>query len=449
MEEEVDDLSMKIRSLLISAFVLLVLAGTLYWSDHRKPSAEAAKPSTDTPPAILKLDESAIAKVELKSKDSQPIVLARNSSGAWQIDQPKPLPADQAAVNGAISSLASLNAERLIEDKATDLKPYGLDRPAVEVDVTEKTNKTQKLLIGDETPAGSAVYAMLSGDPRIFTMASYNKSSIDKSVNDLRDKRLIMVEADKISRVDLVQKNNKIEFGRNQGGWQILKPEPLRADNFQVNELVRKLTDSQMDFSGSESPEETAAAFAKAAPVATARVTDPSGTEEVQVRKNKNTYYAKSSADAGAYKVSADLGEELAKGLDDFGNKKLFDFGYNQAAKIEIHNGASAYYLTKGGADWWSDGKKMDAGSVQSLLSDLSDLTADKFVQSGFSNPTIVMTVTSDGGKLPEKLSATKSGDGYVAKREGEPTLYHISSGTMDELLKAAGDMKPESKPGK
>jgi len=54
------------------------------------------------------------------------------------------------------------------------LKTYGLDQPAFEVDITAK-DKTQKLLIGDETPAGSAVYAMLAGDPRIFTMASYHK----------------------------------------------------------------------------------------------------------------------------------------------------------------------------------------------------------------------------------------------------------------------------------
>lgn len=35
---------MKIRGLLIATVVLAALAGTLYWSDHRKSSAEAAKP---------------------------------------------------------------------------------------------------------------------------------------------------------------------------------------------------------------------------------------------------------------------------------------------------------------------------------------------------------------------------------------------------------------------
>ena len=263
---------MKVRSLMVAAIVLVGLVGTLYWSDHRKPADETAKASADSAPTILKLDEAAITKLELKKKDAEPIVLAKNNSGVWQIVQPMALKADQTTVSGALSTLSSLSSERMVEDKASDLKQYGLDRPAVEVDVTAK-DKTEKLLIGDETPAGSAVYAMLAGDSRIFTMASYHKTSIDKNLNDLRDKRLLSVDTDKVSRLELVRKNQTIEFGRNKDEWQILKPKPLRADSYQVGELVRKLADARMDLNGSGTdPKEIAAAFARALPVATASV---------------------------------------------------------------------------------------------------------------------------------------------------------------------------------
>ena len=75
-------------------------------------------------------------------------------------------------------------------------------------------------------------------------------------------------------------------------------------------------------------------AFARATPVATAKVTDQSGTQELQVRKNKDTYYAKSSAVEGAYKVDSTLGQALDKGLDDFRNKKLFDFGFSDLPRL-------------------------------------------------------------------------------------------------------------------
>lgn len=434
---------MKLFRLVLATVIFLALAGTLYWSEHRKPGGEPTKASADTAPAILKLDQAAIRKVEIRKKDTEPIVLAKNSSGNWQIEQPKAYNADQSTVSALLSSLSSLNSERVVEDKAADLKPYGLDQPGVELDVTEKDNKSQELLIGDDTPAGGDVYAKLAGDPRIFTMASYNKTSLEKDVNDLRDKRLLTMSPDKISRLELVRKSQTIEFGRDKDEWQILKPQPLRADTVQVGELVQKLTDARMDLSSSDKDaKEAASAFAHGAPIATAKVTDQSGTQQLQVRKDKDTYYAESSVIAGAYKVDSSLGSALDKGLEDFRNKKLFDFGYSDPSKIEMHNGAKSYYLMKGGSDWWSNGKKMDADGVDTLVSDLRDLSATKFVDSRFISPTIELTVTSDDGKRIEKVSIAKSSDGFIAKRENEPALYYLESSRVDGLAKAADGLK-------
>jgi hypothetical protein len=441
--------TMKIHSLVIAAFVLAVLTGFLYWSNRHKPADDTSKISADTPPAILKLDQNSITRLELKKEDSAPVVLAKPGSGDWQITQPKPYRADQSAVDGVTSALSSLNSERLVEDKAANLQTFGLDHPTLEVDLTEKDNKSQKLLLGDNTPASSGVYAMLEGDPRVFTIASYTKTSLDKGVNDLRDKRLLPVDADKVSRVELVRKNEDIEFGRNKDDWQILKPKPMRADDLQVGDLVRDLTDAKMDLSAdskTSGSKDAAAAFAKGTPVATAKLTDESGTDELQVRKNKNDYYAKSSAVEGVYKVDSSLGTQVDKGLSDFRAKKVFDFGYTQPDKIELHNGSKSYFLahgTGGSEDWWSNGKKMDFANVDSVISDLRDLSATSFPNSGFSNPTIEATVVSNDGKRTETVQFEKTGDHYIAKRQNDPSLYELSGSSVDNLLKAADGLKP------
>src|SRR3984893_15461332 len=153
---------MKIHSLTIAALVLFILSGVLYWSGHHKQADDSAKISGDAPPPILKLDENSITQLALKKKDADPVLLTKTSSGDWQITGPKPFRADQSAVTGLASTLSSLNSERVIEDKASDLQNFGLDQPALEVDLTEKDNKTQKLMLGGNTPAGGAVYAMLA-----------------------------------------------------------------------------------------------------------------------------------------------------------------------------------------------------------------------------------------------------------------------------------------------
>jgi hypothetical protein len=422
----------------------------LYWSNHHKP-AESTEASADTPPKILAVKEADISRFDLKKNGVDQVAGERNSSGQWRIASPTSLPADQSAVSGLLGTFSSLSSQRLVEEKAGNLASYGLDAPKLEFDLSEKDNKTQKLLLGDDTPTGNGIYAKLDGDPRIFIMPSFDKTSIDKTANDLRDKRLLTLDPDKISEVDLVAKKQEIAFGRSKDEWQIVKPRPLRADGSQVNELVRALTDAKMELNVLDDPQKIASAFASAAPVATAKLTAESGTQELQVRKNKDDYYAKSSAVEGTYKVASTLGQALDKNLDDFRNKKLFDLGSDDPNKIEIRDATKSYFLTRSGEDWWSgSAKKMDPATVQDLIDKIRDLSASKFVDTGLTSaPSIDITVTSNDGKRVEKVRMAKLGDNYIATRENDSTLYQIDAKAIDDLQKSAEDVKPATPPAK
>ena len=432
---------------LIAIVVLAGLGGALYWSNKEK-AKEAAKPPAETSPKILSLTEADIQKLDIKKKGGDgtvvDTVLQRGAGGKWELTAPQAYSVDQEAANSLASSAATVNSDQLVDDKATDMKQFGLDPPALEVDVIKKDGKTSKLLFGSDAPGVGGSYAKLEGDPRVFTVGSSTKSNFDKSSKDLRDKRLLAFDQDKLSRVELTAKKQTIEFGRSKDEWQILKPQPMRADGLQVEELVRKLKDAKMDLALSdEDAKKATAAFASGTPTATVRVTDPSGTHEMQIRKKENDYYAKSSAAEGAYKMAADLGTGVDKSVDDFRNKKLFDFGFNEPNKIEMHDGAKTVSLQKTGEKWQSGGKEMDSTSVQSFLDKLRDLSASKFTDSGFGTPTIDLTVTSNDGKRTEKVLISKQDKTSIAKRENEPSLYELDNKTVDELEKAAGDVKP------
>jgi Domain of unknown function (DUF4340) len=440
---------MKIQGLLIAAIVLTALTGALYWSNHHKPAENTAQASAELPPKILTLNEADITKLDLKKKSGDEVMLAKDNSGNWQITSPKPLRVDQSAMSSILSTLSSLSSDRLLEEKASDLKQFGLDQPTLQVQITQKDNNTRKLLIGDDTPTGNAVYAKLEGDPRVFTVPSYSKTSIDKGANDLRDKRLLPIEANKISRLELIAKKEDFEFGRNKDEWQIVKPKPLRADAARVDELVRTLENAKMDLNPSDDAKAAAAAFASGSPIATVKVTDASATQELQLRKKKDDYYAKSSAVEGVYKVTSVLGQQLDKSLDDFRNKKLFDFGFSDPNKIEMHDASKAYLLTRTGEEWSSNGKKMDGNTVTAFLDKLRDLSASNFVDTGFTSPTVDVTVTSNDGQRVEKVLLAKSGNKYIAKRENEPALYEIDSQSVTELQKKAGELKPVAESNK
>src|SRR2546425_1291838 len=168
---------MKMQGLLVAAVVLAALSGTLYWSNHRKPAEDTSKSSADTPPKILTLNEADISRIGIAKKDVGEVVLVKADAGKWQIIAPKPLGVDSSVVSSMISTLSSLNAERLVDDKASNLNQYGLSEPALEIDVAAKSAKPHKLLIGDDTPTGNGAYAKRDGDTRAVTIATYDQTS--------------------------------------------------------------------------------------------------------------------------------------------------------------------------------------------------------------------------------------------------------------------------------
>jgi len=432
------------RGLLIATVLFCILAGLIYWSNKRKAAEEAkAPPSTTT--AVLRVPQADVTGISIQKKDGTAVVLEKTGAD-WRMVEPKSYPVDSDAVSSFLSSVSTVDASSVVEDKPTDIAQFGLTHPSLTVTLTMKDGKKKNLLIGDEAPTGGDVYAKTESKPAVYVVASYTKTSLDKGVNDFRDKRLLTFNQDKLTSVELDSKGQDIVFGKNnQNDWQIVKPKPMRADGLQVEELIRKLKDAKMDLSVSADDHKKAdSAFASGTPVATVKVADASGTQELTVKKKDADYYAKSSVVPGAYKVTTELGEGLAKSLDDFRNKKLFDFAFTDPDRIEIQDGSKHYAFTRSGDNWSANGKQMDIISVQALIDKLRDLSATKFVDSGtMPATTMTITVVSGNNKRTERVNLGKSGTDYFAQREGEPTIYQVDAKAVQDIETAAGDVKP------
>ena len=430
---------MKPKGLLIAVVLLAVLGGAVWWS-NKQEATKAAK-GTDTSTKILTIPDDQFAEIRIKKLTGEVERLTRET-GKWRLVEPKPLPADQDAVSSVVTSLSALSADKVIEEKAEDLKPYGLGDPTLTITIKRKDGKTDEVLIGDDTPTGSGSYAKLANDARVFTVSSFVKTSLDKRPDDLRDKRLLTFDQDKLTRVELQAKGQSVEFGKDaQNEWQIVKPRPLRADSSAVNGLVDKLKDAKMDLTATE---DAAKGFAAGTRIAVATVQDASGTQSIEVRKDKDkNYFAKSTSVEGMYKIATDVGDAFDKGLDDFRNKKVFDFGFSDPSKVDV-KGAS---YTKSGDKWMSGAKTMDNGTVQTLIDKLRDLAATKFAMAGGGEPVLEATVTSNSGKRVEKVTIRKMGAQYLAQRENEPSIYELDAKAVEDLQKAAADVKEAAPP--
>jgi hypothetical protein len=430
---------MKKTPLLVSVLVLAVLGGVLYWS-NKSEEAKEKEVKPDETPKILGLDESSIQQIEIKSKDfDAATVLKKDASGKWSIIAPKPYAADQSAVEAIASATTNLRGDRVLDENAGDVSSFGLTPPLLAISFTDKAGKATRLLIGESTPTDQSVYAMVDGQKKLYTMASIHRNEFKKSEKDLRERHLLMAEQDKLSRLEFTSKGNTIEFGRAGESWQILKPQALRADGSQVEEVLRKSREAMLD---PQSPDH-APEFKTAAPLATIRVTDPAGAKTLEIRKGKDECFAKSSTMEGEFKTNKDLCDGLDKTLDNFRNKKLFDFGFNDPAHVEFKDGAKSASYDKQKDGWMSAGKTMDSVGVQNLIDKLRDASASKLVASGYTTPSIEISVVSNDGKLKEKVQVTQAGDDFFARREGDATIYQVDKGVMEDIRRAGDSIQP------
>src|SRR5206468_5852131 len=257
-------------------------------------------------PKLVDIPSGQIKSIALKKKDGSTVEVEKTKD-KWTIAAPAQYSADQDAVSSMTSSLSPITADSVVEDKPTDVAKYGLNAPTLTVTVGENNGKSQAIYFGDDVPAGSLVYVRVGSDPKVYAVASSTKTSLDKGVNDLRDKRLLTFDSNNLTRVELVSGKSDVEFGKsNANEWRIVKPQPYRVENFQVEELIRKLGDAKMDLAtNAEDTKKADANFASGKLVATAKVSDPAGTQTLEVRKNKDDYYARSSVTKGVYKINS------------------------------------------------------------------------------------------------------------------------------------------------
>jgi hypothetical protein len=441
---------MQFRGLLIAAVLLAGLAGGIWYSNKQAETAKT-KPADSKTVRLVDSLAADVVEVSITPRGGQPLTIRKDPGKTqWEMLSEPKFPVEQDAAQNVMANASSLASDNVIEEAATDLIQYGLDPAQSTVVVKDKNGKTTTVLLGDATPVANLVYAMKPGSKKVFAIANYLKTELSKSAIDLRDKRMLPVDEAKLARMELLRPGLALEFGKNgKGEWQVLKPKPMRTDNLAVDEVFRKAKDAKFDPAlGADELQKNAASFGSAAVIATLKLSDAAGTQTLEVRKTKEAgYLGKASVIAGVFKIGDELGTGLEKSLDDFRNKKLLGFGFEDPARVVIKNGTKVSTLEKKGEDWQLNGKKADSGNVQGLIDSLRSMAALKFVDKGFTTSFYEISVTQKDGKSTEKLMISKTGNFHYAKREGEADEYEVDPKVISDLDAALGSIEKPPAP--
>jgi hypothetical protein len=446
---------MKKQKLLNTLIALVLLAATwgafIYYDKHKgseKPAAE-----TSNPTKIFSIDAQHIQSITFKPRDGEAFTCQREA-GKWTITDPQHLKVDEGNFSGVLNSLTTATLDEVVDPHPTSLKDFGLDPPQFTLDITTDAKpQSFTLLLGDDTPTSGGVYAQASGNPQVFTLASYLKSSLEKKMFDVRDRRALTLEADQLRKIGVEYKGASWTLEKNpEGVWDLVLPPPVRADRFAVDGLVSQLRGLTMQTVAAEDKKKNGD-YGFGSPELRLQLTGADGTQLIIVgkkEKDSERYFATNSALDPVFTLNSDFVTQFKKNQADLREKDLFSFSAFDVKRVEIDTPKGHWAFEKQANQWKETApkaKNLDTDKMETLLNHVRDLRADSFPKGGnmadfgLAKPPYKFTIVSGEKNTTETVEAAKSGDHVYARRATDLLPSELSKTALDDLDKSLGEM--------
>ncbi len=251
---------MNIKTTLVLA-VLLVVVGVIVLvtqESGKTPDAGTPQPQGVEGRKLIDLQSSDVTRLTIVDADGERTSL-RKTGAAWRMTEPVRSAAVDWTLRELISSLVDVRSHG-----RPDTDPgsaAGLEKPRYRVEMATDDGKTVVLTIGNKIGIGDVMYARVDdGDINLID------SSLDKplktAADDLRDKHLLSLKDYEIKQFGITYGDKQLSLVKNNGKWQILKPQPMPADDSAVSSLLLSITGTEAsEFVKSDSPELFAAGF--------------------------------------------------------------------------------------------------------------------------------------------------------------------------------------------
>lgn len=453
------------RSFLILLAVALGLGAYIYFIEaERDPTGTSVVPGEK----VFAVEAGTIEEVQVQAVSGDTTTLRRSGDG-WQIVEPTELEADTSAVSSLVSTLESLESQRIVDENPESFSQYGLDpaRMSIAFRAAGET-AMRRLLLGERTPTGADLYARVEGEPRLLLIASYLEDSLNKTTFDLRDKSVLKFERDGVDALTLdAGSRAALQFTRQGDDWRITAPVDAKADFSTVDGLIGRMFQARMQ--SIVAPDEPGAGPELAAadlreygldsPAVTATFGSGSSRAVLAVGSETDTgaRYARDLSRPMVFTIDSALYDELARAADEFRSKDVFAFRSFTAQGVELTLDGDTFTFTREAApagdttttaDTWKqtapEARDVDQATMTDLLTTLSNLRAESFAaRPASSGQELVVTARFGDAASPraERVVLRKSGDTVHALVEGEPGAAIVPTADFDRVLSLLKDI--------
>jgi hypothetical protein len=435
-------------------FLLVAALGAFVWfyeikgEAGRKDAEEAAKR------LFPGVEANAVEQVELTTSDDQRARLERRHS-EWRLAAPLEAVADGFAADAIASALAQLGSEAVYESPQP-LAVYGLEDEGHDLKF-QAGGAPHVLRLGKQTPIGGNRYAWVEGQARVYTVAGAAANAFAKSLDDLREKRILRFDAGAAQRVTLRWPGGHVALARGPDGWKLEDPIAGPADETTVEELLNDLSFLRASgFVDAPTPEQAGTLATPELEVELAVDPEEKGKEPRRLllaiggREGGEGDRLARAEGPGLFRIPSERLQDFPREVGSYRFRELSRFEPDQAERLEIvfqPPGETAVTITalRGDEGWISTPEAVEPEKLASMIDDLSRLRATKLLadamgeaerrELGLLPPGARFTVSGKSGSLAQvDLGIVKGSDGVIAQSTGGEAVYLLSPSVAEVL---------------
>lgn len=427
------------KSTLILLLVAVAAGAAVYFLEY-KPGKPRDEEKDETRPAFAFTREE-IAGVTVTRSGGR-IEFAPDKE-KWAIRQPVTTPADESAINALLSDLTGARIEREITAGQTDLGKFGLQQPAVTVDIRLKNGKSHKIELGSKDVIGSSAYARIDGGSNVALVPASLLTSVDKSLDEFRDKSLLGITQYDLSGAKFKSTSGSFELTKKDDGWLINGQAP--AEDTEVSSVLGEITVAKAAEIVSESADDAAKyGLDKPQVEFTARLS-AGGEKTLSIGSKAETgYYAKSSDRPQILRVEQALFDKLTTKASALRSKNIVKINRDEISRIQIRNpNVTLTAENKGDGKWVviEPAEKKDKEAFAFKLLDPLDTKATEIldsasaaVNSKLAKPPVEVRLTGKDGKTTVIRVSAADGDDVWVRVDGKPEVFKAPKSLLDSL---------------
>jgi len=148
--------------------VALLLLGLVVYYSFFEYNASLKEREIKPGPLLFELSPGEVKKVEIQRLDGGELIEERNESRRWILLKGNRIEQWESKVNDFIFNLLMLVEIEKFKVENSQLKYHGLENPTYTITLTDITDKTYQLLIGDSNPVRTSVYVKFVESPNVI-----------------------------------------------------------------------------------------------------------------------------------------------------------------------------------------------------------------------------------------------------------------------------------------